>query len=523
MGKFINPFTDFGFKHIFGREMDKDILIEFLNDLLEGEHTIMDLRIMNNERLPETEQGRKVIFDIHCETDKGERIIIEMQNREQPHFKDRALYYLSHSVVEQGIKGTWDYELAAVYGVFFLNFTLDEENRPNNNRNEGKFRRDIILADRENGQVFNPKFRQIYIELPRFNKEEEECETDFERWIYVLKHMDTLDRMPFKARKAIFERLERIGSMANLTPKQRAQYEAEWKMYNDYYNTLDFAVEKGMKKGMEEGMEKGLQKGLEEGLQKGLQKGKAEGKAAGKGGRAMKAEILFPEVCNLYGDLQNIYYLKRCCPALEIIETDLHSKPRFLTEDVALVYMGSTTEQGLRLAADALRPYAADIAARADAGQLILLTGNAPDVFSAAIESDSADTIEGLDILPGRVRYTMMKRHNSFYLGTFEGMDIVGFKSLFGFHYDAAETEGWFDTVRGVGRTPGSKPEGFCRGGLYATALIGPLLILNPPLCKWLLRQMGAEDTLAFEDAAFASFNKRVAEFREPGRGFQYS
>ena len=150
---------------------------------------------MNNERLPETEQGRKVIFDIHCETDKGERIIIEMQNREQPHFKDRALYYLSHSVVEQGIKGTWDYELAAVYGVFFLNFTLDEKNRPNNNRNEGKFRRDIVLADRETGQVFNPKFRQIYIELPRFNKEEEECETDFERWIYVLKHMDTLDRM----------------------------------------------------------------------------------------------------------------------------------------------------------------------------------------------------------------------------------------------------------------------------------------------------------------------------------------
>ena len=229
---------------------------------------------MNNERLPETEQGRKVIFDIHCETDKGERIIIEMQNREQPHFKDRTLYYLSHSVVEQGIKGTWDYELAAVYGVFFLNFTLDEENRPNNNRNEGKFRRDIVLADRENGQVFNPKFRQIYIELPRFNKEEEECETDFERWIYVLKHMDTLDRMPFKARKAIFERLERIGSMANLTPKQRAQYEAEWKMYNDYYNTLDFAVEKGMKKGME--------KGLQEGLQKGLQKGKAEGKAEGR-------------------------------------------------------------------------------------------------------------------------------------------------------------------------------------------------------------------------------------------------
>ena len=80
--------------------------------------------------------------------------------------------------------------------------------------------------------------------------------------------------------------------MANLTPKQRAQYEAEWKMYNDYYNTLDFAVEKGMKKGMEEGMEKGLQKGLEEGLQKGLQKGKAEGRQEEKHSIALNLKKL---------------------------------------------------------------------------------------------------------------------------------------------------------------------------------------------------------------------------------------
>mgnify|MGYP000384135534 FL=1 len=251
MGKFINPFTDFGFKHIFGREMNKDILIEFLNDLLEGEHTIKDLRIMNNERLAETEQGRKVIFDIHCETDKGERIIIEMQNREQPHFKDRALYYLSHSVVEQGIKGTWDYELAAVYGVFFLNFTLDEENGSDKNGKEGKFRRDIILADRENGQVFNPKFRQIYIELPRFSKEEEECETDFERWIYLLKHMDTLERMPFKAKKAVFDKLLEVADVANLSKEERIQYDEALKRYRDYKNTIDYAEEKGILKGKE--------------------------------------------------------------------------------------------------------------------------------------------------------------------------------------------------------------------------------------------------------------------------------
>lgn len=238
----------------------------------------------------------------------------------------------------------------------------------------------------------------------------------------------------------------------------------------------------------------------------------------------MKAEILFPEVCNLYGDLQNIRYLQRCCPQLEIIETDLHSKPRFLTEDVTLVYMGSTTEQGLRLSADALRPYAAEIAAKADGGQLLLLTGNAPDVFSDAMESDSAPTIEGLHLLPGTVRYTMMKRHNSFFLGTFEDMDVVGFKSLFGFHYDAPAQDGWFTAQRGVGRTPETAIEGFRRGGLYATSLIGPLLVLNPPLCKWLLRRMGApSDALAFEDAATAAYEKRVAEFKESSRGWQYS
>ena len=233
----------------------------------------------------------------------------------------------------------------------------------------------------------------------------------------------------------------------------------------------------------------------------------------------MRAEILFPEVCNLYGDLQNIYYLKRCCPELEIVETDLKSRPAFLDGDVTLVFMGSTTEQGLQLAADALRPYRDAIAERIDAGQLFLATGNALDILGDAIDSDAAPRIEGLGLLPTRAEYHMMQRHNSYYVGKFGEMDIVGFKSLFGFHYDAAETEGWFDTVRGVGRTPESKLEGFCRGGLYATALIGPLLILNPPL----LREMGAvSDALAFEDAAMDSYRKRVAEFMEPGRSWKY-
>ena len=127
--------------------------------------------------------------------------------------------------------------------MFFMNFRLDDS--------PGKLHTDIVLSDRDTHEVFSDKLRFIFIELPAFTKEEEKCITDFERWIYILKHMDTLDRMPFKARKAVFERLEKLASKANMTQEERAQYEEEWKVYNDYFNTLDFAEKKGMQKGMQ--------------------------------------------------------------------------------------------------------------------------------------------------------------------------------------------------------------------------------------------------------------------------------
>ena len=210
---------------LFGREVEKELLIDFLNDLLVGEHIITDIQFLNNEQQPEVKTERGIIYDIYCVTDTGERIIVEMQNREQPYFKDRALFYLSRAITQQAKKGVWDFQLDAVYGVFFMNFVMDKDM-------PAKIRTDIILSDRDTGKLFNNKFRQIFIELPNFSKEEDECENDFERWIYILKHMDTLDRMPFKARKAVFERLEKLASKANMTQEERAQYEEEWKIYN---------------------------------------------------------------------------------------------------------------------------------------------------------------------------------------------------------------------------------------------------------------------------------------------------
>ena len=252
MSKFINPFTDYGFKLIFGREVSKDLLIEFLNDLLEGERVITDLQFLNNEQLPLYPEGRGIIYDVYCTTDTGEKIIVEMQNRMQSNFKERSIYYLSRAIINQGRVGNeWKFEIKAVYGVFLMNFIIDKNIK------------DVILSDRETGELFSDKFREIFIALPLFNKNEEECETNFERWIYILNNMETLKRMPFKARKAVFEKLEDIADVASMSPEDRERYDNSVKVYRDYLVTMDAAEQKGIKEGLEKGIEKGMKEGTQ--------------------------------------------------------------------------------------------------------------------------------------------------------------------------------------------------------------------------------------------------------------------
>ncbi|MEY8688111.1 Rpn family recombination-promoting nuclease/putative transposase [Bacteroides sp. AN502(2024)] len=266
MGNFINPFTDVGFKKIFGQEITKDLLIDFLNGLLVNEKCITDITFLDKELLPEYMGDRGVIYDIYCTTENGEQLVVEMQNKQQTNFKERALFYLSHTIARQGERGIfWKFDLKAVYGVFFLNFSL-----PNGSH---KLRTDVVLTDRDTHETFSDKLRFIFIELPSFNKEESECDTDFERWIYVLKNMETLKRMPFKARKSVFEKLEKIVDIASLSKEERMKYDESIKVFRDQLVTISFAKEEGMKKGIEIGMKKGIEKGMKKGVEKGIEKG----------------------------------------------------------------------------------------------------------------------------------------------------------------------------------------------------------------------------------------------------------
>ena len=234
----------------------------------------------------------------------------------------------------------------------------------------------------------------------------------------------------------------------------------------------------------------------------------------------MIIEVLFPEVCNLYGDLANVRYLKDCIPSATIIETSLKAKPAFVDSKVDLIYMGTTTEDGLKLAVNALSVYKDKLTSLINAGQFILLTGNALDVFGKYIDSDEAKRLDCLGLIDTHSEYHMMKRHNSFYIGTFNNMEIVGFKSIFGHTYPSdtkgqnSNSQGWFETVKGFGQNPDIKMEGFKINNLYATYLIGPILPLNPLLTKWLLKELGESGDIAFEEAAMNAYKQRLIEFK---------
>ncbi|MBR2483720.1 MAG: hypothetical protein IKB53_03130 [Oscillospiraceae bacterium] len=236
----------------------------------------------------------------------------------------------------------------------------------------------------------------------------------------------------------------------------------------------------------------------------------------------MRIEILFPEVANLYGDLMNMDYLCRCLGGAEVIRTSLHNEPAFVSDKVDLIYMGSVTEEGQRLAVEALMPYRDKLVDLIEEGQLFLITGNALEIFGKHISRDDGTELDCLGLFPTVAKHTMMKRYNALYLGKFrQNMDIVGFKSQFGHSY--GEAEPLFTTFRGAGLNLEIPGEGLRRNNFLATYLTGPLLVLNPPFTKHLMGLMGvSEPTLCFEDAAMELYRDRVREYGDPKTGIEY-
>ena len=272
--KYISPFLDFGFKKLFGEECNKDLLLDFLNELLyEEQGRIVSISYLQSERLGIAANSRKAFFDIYCENEKGEKFIVELQNTEQPFFKDRTVYYSTFPIIEQAPKiKNWNFELKAVYVIAILDFVFDEDKN-----NLEKFRYDVKLSDIKTHKVFYDKLTFIYLEMPKFDKPVEELKTRFEKWMYVLKNLEQLNHLPYELKETIFEKFFAAAEVAQLTQCEYIQYVENLRNYRDNKNCMDFAIEKATAKGLNKGLNKGLKEGEKKGLKEGLKKGREKG------------------------------------------------------------------------------------------------------------------------------------------------------------------------------------------------------------------------------------------------------
>jgi predicted transposase/invertase (TIGR01784 family) len=252
--RYINPLTDFGFKRIFGTEVNKALLIDFLNVILPSEHKIKNLTYSNTENLGNTPIDRKAIFDLYCESESGEKFIVEMQKAKHNYFKDRSVYYATFPIQEQAKTGNWNYKLTPVYTVGILDFVFDDH------RHDPTLLHVVELKDQD-CRVFYDKLKFIYIELPKFTKTIDELEDHFDQWLFVLRHLPDLDDQPDRLQEKVFTQLFEVAQIAKLSREERKAYENSLKYYRDMVGVVDTAHQEGLEKGLQQGLQQGLEQG----------------------------------------------------------------------------------------------------------------------------------------------------------------------------------------------------------------------------------------------------------------------
>lgn len=264
--KYINLFTDFGFKKLFGEEPNKDLLLSFLNVLLGDKEQISDLSYLKNERLGKNQGERKAVYDLYCTNERGEKLIVEIQRVKQEFFKDRSVYYSTFAIQEQAKRGKdWTYTLKGVYTIAVMDFAFDQHDKE-------KFEHRVKLIDEDTCKVFYDKLSFIYLEIPKFNKEIHELKNDYEKWLYAFRNLHRLKEMPKELEEGIFKKLFELAEIAKMDKKERSIYEESLKDYWD----LKGALETSFKEGKEEGIQEGIQKGIKEGIQEGIKEGKED-------------------------------------------------------------------------------------------------------------------------------------------------------------------------------------------------------------------------------------------------------
>lgn len=236
----------------------------------------------------------------------------------------------------------------------------------------------------------------------------------------------------------------------------------------------------------------------------------------------MVIEILFNEVCSLFGDSQNAAYLQATLPEAELIYTPITETPYFVDHKPDLIYLGAMTENTQRRVLNKLMPLKARIEELVDAGVPFLATGNAADIFCRSIDYVTEEIkVDGLGIFDLDVKTNLFDRYNGKTLAEFEGMKIVGFRSQFSFIYGDNSQNYFLKCIRGIGINRESTLEGMRKNNLICTQVIGPILPLNPEFCEYFIGLTGTKAVAAYRENAMAAYEQRLKEYNDPKVSFK--
>ena len=236
----------------------------------------------------------------------------------------------------------------------------------------------------------------------------------------------------------------------------------------------------------------------------------------------MVIEILFNEVCSLFGDSQNAAYLQATLPEAELIYTPITETPYFVDHKPDMIYLGAMTENTQRRVLNKLMPLKARIEELVDAGVPFLATGNAADIFCRSIDYVTEEIkVDGLGIFDLDVKTNLFDRYNGKTLAEFEGMKIVGFRSQFSFIYGDNSKNYFLKCIRGIGINRESTLEGMRKNNLICTQVIGPILPLNPQFCEYFIGLTGTKAVAAYRENAMAAYEQRLKEYNDPKVSFK--
>ena len=257
--KYADLLDDEVFKLVFGRESTKDVMIEFLNQVL-PDRKIEDLEFIDKEMHPVERDLKGSVYDMFCKTEDGSRVIVEVQRRKQPFYPERALYYSTFQIQRQVEAGAEYYDFLPVYVVSILNFRMD--NDPENKEVKSIYR----ICEENSHRLLTDRVTFIFLELEKFHKNIEELDGDIlEGMYFCFKNMATLDERPKILRHSVFGKIFEVSELLNMDNVTRSKVLNKMTTERDLRNQMRYFKETTLAEGREQGLAEGRAEGRAEG------------------------------------------------------------------------------------------------------------------------------------------------------------------------------------------------------------------------------------------------------------------